>query len=72
MLLEWIQTVTVDQLPAAPFRINHYTTVNDAGGWLAQIQEEARYDSKFWRIRTGVLQREIQWIRDYIGETDKW
>lgn len=72
MLLEWIQTVTVDQLPAAPFRISHHTTVLDAERWLARIQEEAKCPAKFWRTRHGVLQREIQWIRDYIEGTDTW
>jgi len=67
---KWIQTVTPDQLPTPPFRINHHTTVVDSGRWLAKLQAEAKMDGDFWRIRHGILQRELKWIRDYIEGTD--
>ena len=72
MQLNWIQSVTVDQLPRAPFRVNHFTTVVDPEQWLAKIQEDAQADPKFWRVRTGVVQREIEQIRELIEGTNQW
>jgi len=72
MPLVWIQSVTADQLPAAPFRVNHYTTVVDSGKWLAKIQTEARDGKDHPRARTGVLQREIERIRDLIEGKNSW
>lgn len=72
MPLRWIQSVTVDQLPPAPLRVNHYTTVVDPGRWLAKLQWESKMDTGYWRIRTGVLQREIERIRDLIEGKNSW
>ena len=72
MPLDWIQSVTVDQLPDPPFRVNHFTTVVDPAKWLAKIQEDAQADQTFWRLRTGVVQREINQIRELIEGTNQW
>ena len=72
MPLNWIQSVTADQLPDPPFRVNHYTTVVDPEQWLTKIQEDAQANPKFWRLRTGVLQREIEQIRELIEGKNQW
>lgn len=72
MCFDWIQSVTADQLPDAPFRVNHYTTVVDSGKWLAKIQEEARDGLEHPRARRGALQREIERIQDLIEGKNSW
>lgn len=72
MLFTWIQSVTADQLPDAPFRVNHYTTVVDSGKWLAKIQEEARDGMEHPRAMRGALQREIERIQDLIEGKNSW
>lgn len=72
MPLAWIQSVTLDHLPPAPFRVNHFTTVVDPGKWLAKLQEEARDGLDHPRARTGVLQREIKRIQDLTEGNNSW
>lgn len=72
MPFAWIQSVTADQLPVAPFRVNHYTTVVDSGKWLAKIQEEARDGLDHPRAKRDALQREIERIRDLIEGSNAW
>ncbi len=72
MCFDWIQSVTADQLPDAPFRVNHYTTVVDSGKWLAKIQEEAKDGMEHPRARRGALQREIERIQDLIEGKNSW
>lgn len=70
-LFLWIQSVTVDQLPPGPFRLNYCTTVEDPGRWLAVVQGEARLPMGGARGKTGVLQREIQTLHELI-ESPLW
>lgn len=72
MPLAWIQTVTPEQLPLPPIWLNSYTKVIDPARWLAGLQAEARFEKGFWRIRTGVLQREIQTLRDLMEGKNSW
>lgn len=72
MCFDWIQSVTANQLPDAPFRVNHYTTVVDSGKWLAKIQEEARDGLDHPRAKRGALQREIERIHDMIEGKNAW
>lgn len=68
----WIQSVTYDQLPPAPFRLNYCTTVCDCERWLAKIQREARLPRGGARGKLGVLQREIRSIYDLIEGENQW
>lgn len=68
----WIQSVTHDDLPPAPFRLNYCTTVFDRERWLAKIQEEARLPRGGARGKSGVLQREIRSIYDLVEGDNKW
>ena len=70
MPLTWIQTVTPEQLPQPPIRLNSYTTVIDPVRWLAVLQGEA--ESGSWRTRTGVLHREIEILRNMIEGDKSW
>lgn len=72
MPLAWIQTVTPEQLPPAPIRLNCYTKVVDPVRWLAVLKAEAAMGLEFWRIRTGVLQAEIQTLRDILEGKNSW
>lgn len=72
MPLAWIQSVTADRLPLGPFMINHYTTVIDPARWLAVMQTEARIGPAHCRAKTGILQREIETVRQLIEGDNQW
>jgi len=72
MPFAWIQSVTADQLPDAPFRVNPYTTVVDSARWLATLQAEAQFEPSFWRIRNGSLQQEIEFLRELLEGKNAW
>jgi len=72
MPLAWIQTVTPEQLPRPPIRLNSFTIVTDPPKWLAVLQAESGWDPKFWRIRNGALKQEIETLRDMLEGSNQW
>ena len=70
-LLKWVESVTADQLPEAPFRLNHCLTVMDTAAWLGLIQREAR-DQKHPRVKSGALHAEIQRLHDITDGAMTW
>jgi len=69
---EWIQSITAEQLPPPPIRIDHARYVVDPGRWLATLKAESRMDPKSWRRRTGLVAREIAFVRELIEGKNQW
>jgi len=61
-LYEWVQTVTPDMLPAAPFAASDGVTVLDSGLWLESVQAEARCGPAGPRAKYGAIQADMRRI----------
>jgi hypothetical protein len=59
-------------LPPGVIRVNHYTTVVDPARWLATMRQEATLPPTSWRIKTGLLQREIEFVRGLVEGPERW
>lgn len=61
-LFEWIQTVTVDQLPAGHIQLHPAVMVldQDKARWLATLQRDAAKGPDSARARTGVLCEDLR------------
>lgn len=67
----WIQSVTTDQLPPPPLRLDYCTTVQDPVRWLEVTQREARLPKGGARGKTGALQHQIRTVYELI-EGELW
>lgn len=67
-LFEWVQTVTPEQLPEAPFQLCPGVTVLDREGFLNAIKRDALDGNKSPRARYGALQYDCQLIEALVDK----
>ena len=58
----WVQAVTPDMLPEAPFPLGHGVTVLDPARWLASVQRDARSELRP-RAKWGALQEDLRRLK---------
>lgn len=71
-LWDWVQTLTVDDLPAgtlhpAPQRM---VIECDKPRWLSIIQRDAKDGPKGPRGRTGAIQEDLRYLYELVGKRD--
>jgi len=71
-IAKWVQTLSPDDLPPAPFRLNHYTTVVDVPKWLGKLQEDVNIETGRPRNHKGALRRDLLSLKQIIEELNQW
>ena len=71
-LFSWIQGVTVDQLPPAPLRLNHCTTVMNIERWLEKLKQDAALPKGGPRGYYGAIQADIRNLYELIEGSMQW
>jgi hypothetical protein len=66
-LVAWVAALTAAEVPASPFLLRAGVTVVDAQLFLASLQAEVAAGPRTVRARKGVLQRDIEGLREAVA-----